>query len=363
MRKKFGDSIKITSAIVIGTLWLFFGLFMVFSFTPRLEDSIKEILGIQFTPVMNNIALMQTSPSLDADINQGDKVVVDLVVSLPNPDLGDNPHVGEIKINYDSKVLRGESIKVENDTLMLLDTIDNSNGEMSVDIAHVGSDGFAGIRTLVSFTFTVKLDAEITTNVTIDPSTTLGAPNIYTGEGTNAMITINKIADDGLDPQYIKRPVFRFWSDRYQKHFYTISANERNTVSSRYSDDVWKYERIAYYAIPYSGECPLDSYPVYRFWSDAFMGHFYTMSEGEKDHIIAKYPTRTWKYEKVAFCALAKNGTGVNAGAYPIYRFWSQLKNTHFYTISEGEKQSVITKYPDEVWKYEKIAFFGFIEE
>jgi hypothetical protein len=46
-----------------------------------------------------------------------------------------------------------------------------------------------------------------------------------------------------------------------------------------------------------------ETYPVYRFWSDKNQGHFYTMSEDEKNYVIAHYPTSTWLYEQIAWNA------------------------------------------------------------
>jgi hypothetical protein len=42
--------------------------------------------------------------------------------------------------------------------------------------------------------------------------------------------------------------------------------------------------------------------PVYRFWSNTFLGHFYTISEYEKDYVIATWPD-TWTYEGPVFYA------------------------------------------------------------
>jgi len=47
---------------------------------------------------------------------------------------------------------------------------------------------------------------------------------------------------------------------------------------------------------------PAGCRPVYRFWSPKFEGHFYTISETEKDHIVRTWPG-TWTYEGIAFYA------------------------------------------------------------
>lgn len=152
-------------------------------------------------------------------------------------------------------------------------------------------------------------------------------------------------------------PVYRFWSDKYKNHFYTISENEKNSVITKYPDNVWKYERIAYYAIPYkSTGCANGSSPLYRFWSDTYGGHFYTVSENEKNTVIEKYPDNIWRYERIAYCVYKTNETNTS----PVFRFWSNALSTHFYTISENEKNSIIANYDPFVWNYERIAFYAF---
>jgi hypothetical protein len=43
------------------------------------------------------------------------------------------------------------------------------------------------------------------------------------------------------------KPVYRFWSEKYKHHFYTISEGEKQTVIDNYDDDIWKYEGISWY--------------------------------------------------------------------------------------------------------------------
>jgi hypothetical protein len=46
-------------------------------------------------------------------------------------------------------------------------------------------------------------------------------------------------------------PVFRFWSNTYGHHFYTISSGEYDKLINRYSN-VWTYELIAWCTYPYT---------------------------------------------------------------------------------------------------------------
>jgi hypothetical protein len=148
-----------------------------------------------------------------------------------------------------------------------------------------------------------------------------------------------------------RESVYRFWSDVSQRHFYTISSTERDLVFNNYPVVIWKYEGGAYQATPID-KC--DGQKVHRFWSDAYQGHFYTMSESEKNLVISNYPDNIWKYEGEAFCAYSTNITGTAA----LYRFWSNKNSGHFYTASSSEKDYVINNYDDNIWKYESINFF-----
>ena len=84
-------------------------------------------------------------------------------------------------------------------------------------------------------------------------------------------------------------PVYRFYSAGFQSHFYTIDPAERDRILAQWSRD-WSYEGVAYtaYRTQVAGTVPL-----YRFWSDSFNGHFYTASQSERDRVRATWPD-TW---------------------------------------------------------------------
>jgi hypothetical protein len=94
--------------------------------------------------------------------------------------------------------------------------------------------------------------------------------------------------------------------------------------------------------------------PVYRFWSPANNTHFYTMSVQERDSIRATYPESTWTYEGERYKAFGAK----LAGTVPLYRFWSPRLKGHFFTTNEAEKNSVINDYDDATWTYEGIAYY-----
>ena len=148
-------------------------------------------------------------------------------------------------------------------------------------------------------------------------------------------------------------PIYRFWSDTNRRHFFTIDHGEKVYVDNSFTDTQWKYESIGFFA--FRNEVCIGS-QVYRFWSDTNKGHFYTISEAEKNFVIANYPPSQWRYEGVGFCALLGGGSG----AYPVYRFWSSTNKGHFYTIDEGEKNHIIASYPSHQWAYEGVAFYAY---
>ncbi len=147
--------------------------------------------------------------------------------------------------------------------------------------------------------------------------------------------------------------VYRFWSPVLSGHFYTISEQERDTLISDFSI-VWTYEGVAYHA--FGAAVDADLKPVHRFWSNQLGGHFYTISEEEKDSVIANYGY-VWAYEGVAFYAYPEGHQP--AGTKPVYRFWSGNLGRHFYTISEQEKQTLVDQY-SYVWTLEGVAWYAY---
>ncbi len=144
--------------------------------------------------------------------------------------------------------------------------------------------------------------------------------------------------------------VHRFWSPVYNGHFFTISDAERNQISSTWSD-IWQYESVAWLA---HADVASGTSPVYRFWSPVYRRHFFTISVGERDRIMANWPD-IWDYEGVAWHAYQSDGAGRSA----IYRFWSPVNRGHFYTISAGERDHIIATWPD-IWRYEGVAYYAY---
>jgi len=149
-------------------------------------------------------------------------------------------------------------------------------------------------------------------------------------------------------------PVYRFWSETYSYHFYTISESERDNLIDNYPD-VWTYDGQAFCAYAEGSVSGLA--PVYRFWSPTTYRHFYTISESEKDKLINDYPDDVWTYEGVVFYAFAEGDQP--EGTRPVYRFWSDQIGAHYYTIDEAEKDQIIAEQSD-IWTFEGVAWYAY---
>lgn len=143
--------------------------------------------------------------------------------------------------------------------------------------------------------------------------------------------------------------IYRFWSDTFKSHFYTSSTTERDNVIRTYSQSTWKYEGVAYKMV---SDGTSGAIPVYRFWSDIYRSHFYTTSAEERDYVQNEL-SRVWRYEGAVFNVYPTSNT---TNTIPVYRFWSDRLSSHFYTASEEEKNYVISTL-GSTWTFEGEAW------
>lgn len=147
-----------------------------------------------------------------------------------------------------------------------------------------------------------------------------------------------------------KQPVYRFWSEYNKTHFYTINADERNGLIFTHPPQEWRYEGPVYYAFTAN---TAGATPLYRFWSDTYHGHFYTVDSNERDYVINNYPQNVWKYEDVAFYVYPLSYSG---SSQTVDRFWSDTYHHHFYTANQSESNNVQTTMSN-IWTYEGQRF------
>lgn len=192
---------------------------------------------------------------------------------------------------------------------------------------------------------------------TASPCRDAGDPN-YEFDPNEADVTaapriVNEAIDIGAYEFQNIVPIYRFWSGKSRKHFYTISEAERAKLIEQYPD-VWTSEGIAYYA--FRGQSEPNLLPVHRFWSNSLSSHFYTIKESEKNKLVEQF-SDVWTYEGPVFYAYPEGQQP--AGTMPVYRFWSGRTKAHFYTIKESEKNKLIDQFAD-VWTYEGIAWYAY---
>jgi hypothetical protein len=140
-------------------------------------------------------------------------------------------------------------------------------------------------------------------------------------------------------------PVYRFFNNRTNAHFFTTSATERNNVIATLP--FMSYEGPAFYA---SGSAVPGLSPVHRFYNTATGVHFYTISESERAHVVATLPQFT--YEGIAYYASTLAGTGYT----PLFRFFYSAKGFHFYTNSATERDNIIATLPQ--YSYEGVGYY-----
>jgi hypothetical protein len=167
-------------------------------------------------------------------------------------------------------------------------------------------------------------------------------PNSYEGQllsGAKA-----ESVQAGAKSAASRAPVYRFYLRQTGAHFFTMSETERDHIIA--SLPAYNYEGIAFYASPLS--VPGLS-PVYRFYNALTGVHFYTISDAERAHILATLPQ--FAFEGVAYYASTLPGTGYT----PLYRFYFTPWGFHFYTNSETEKNTIIASLPQ--YRFEGVAY------
>ena len=147
--------------------------------------------------------------------------------------------------------------------------------------------------------------------------------------------------------------VYRFWSPVLDDHFFTVDESEKEVLIKSFPD-VWTFEGPVFKAATAALAPGLA--PVYRFWSNRFSTHFYTISETEKDMLIMA-DADTWTFEGVSFFAYPDGRQPPEAK--PVYRFWKPADNGHFYTTSETERDTVMKQYAD-FYVFEGVVFHGY---
>jgi len=93
------------------------------------------------------------------------------------------------------------------------------------------------------------------------------------------------------------------------------------------------------------------------FQNKATGAQFWTLSGREKDRLLTVYH-ELWTCEGVGWYAYV--APDAKPGLLPVYRFWSPAQDKHFYTMSESEKEKVLAESTGGKWISEGAVFYVF---
>ncbi|MDX9913042.1 MAG: S8 family serine peptidase [Candidatus Moranbacteria bacterium] len=326
-----------------------------------------ELEAINFAK--NNGAKVINASFIGTNLSLSEKNLIEsfngIFVAAAGNNSNDNDTNPRYPCSYTSTNIICVASSSQNDTLSSF----SSYGSVSVDIMApgenmvgtceeycIGGAGTSFAAPLVAGTAAMLYSHRPTASTTAIRETLLKSSDHFTayadsiscGRRLNTRTSLQSIINNTIPTETCvqKLPVYRFWSDQNQGHFYTTNEDEKNNVINNYDDYIWRYEGVAFTSISIGK-------PVYRFWSDKNQHHFYTVSEEEKNTVINNYDDYIWRYEGVAYYL-------PETSAKPVYRFWSDKNQSHFYTVSEEEKNTVINNYDDYIWRYEGVAFYAY---
>ena len=148
--------------------------------------------------------------------------------------------------------------------------------------------------------------------------------------------------------------LFRFYSSANKDHFYTMSEAEKNSLiaQNKAGKTSYVYEGVGW---KIQTKKLRDNVVVYRFYDTKNKDHFYTINVTERNNIIANYNAgrSSYRYEGVGWYTPKKSGI-------PLYRFYNSQAKDHFYTTSAAEKASLIASWEAgrTKYQYEGIAWY-----
>jgi hypothetical protein len=148
-------------------------------------------------------------------------------------------------------------------------------------------------------------------------------------------------SDDGL------YDIYRFFNTQTGAHFFTSSEAERDNVQNTlpqfsYEGNVFDSNAV---------ESATGSVPVYRFFNTNTGVHFYTASEAEKSQVES---LPGFNFEGTSYVAYESSTSATET--MPLYRFYNTSTGTHFYTVNEAEKDSIIANLPQ--YNFEGVAYY-----
>jgi len=255
----------------------------------------------------NTLVSITGSTTADVSTYSGDDWIIDDSIGSNQIDGGDGNDLVEylgafsgftvvrtgdaivtVRRNAESNTLKNiESVKFNDKTILLTSLPINPKGPTDSNKVYVfKSESVGGNTPSFSFFYTTSFDE--VKNIRSQPDWPwVQKPSTFEAAHSNAGLSV---------------PVYRFWSDKHQSHFFTISPAERDQVISWSKVGTngydWKYEGEGFRV--YTNSIPTDAalnpaIPVYRVWMDdkdfdpsngISGGHFFTGNKNEYDQMI-----------------------------------------------------------------------------
>ena len=147
-------------------------------------------------------------------------------------------------------------------------------------------------------------------------------------------------------------PLYRFHRKDNNSHFFTAIEAEKDAVIANLPSSIWTLEGVSHHVLLSQ---PAGALPVFRLFNKVSGSHFYTMTVSERDHVLSTMP-QVFSLEGTAFFALS----GPVEGALPVYRFYASKTGSHFFTISEAEKDWIVANIAPSQLRLEGIAWWAF---
>lgn len=139
-------------------------------------------------------------------------------------------------------------------------------------------------------------------------------------------------------------PVYRFYSAKGERNYYTTSAQERNEIIAKWPN-VWTYAGVPFGAYTTQVE---GTVPLYRLYSDWLDTSVFTTSAAQRDEIIKRWPT-VWRSIGVAFYVYPMEAT--NSGIWPVAHYYSARHEEHVYVAGWAERDAIDKRWA-HVWRF-----------
>mmetsp|Transcript_20152 Transcript_20152/g.17297 ORF Transcript_20152/g.17297 Transcript_20152/m.17297 type:complete len:468 (+) Transcript_20152:271-1674(+) len=149
--------------------------------------------------------------------------------------------------------------------------------------------------------------------------------------------------------------IYRYWSPITSDHFYTQYEQELGVgeVGDQFAG-TFTYEGVAFYLFT---EQPPNTVPVYRYWSESAQDHFYTTNNQE---IGTTTPGQTGNHGYTFEGVIGHAFVDQFESDVAVYRYWKASVGDHFYTTDASEVGVTISgQVGNYDYKSEGIAFYA----